>query len=261
MAGLVFIDGNMEDKPGTRFDLSCAPVLKGESCRYVSRGGLKLEKALDEFNIDLEGALAIDVGSSTGGFTDCMLQRGALSVYSVDVGYGQLAWKLRTDPRVVSMERTNARYLKTEDFPEGFDFATIDVSFISLKKILPALAPLMKKKAVAVALIKPQFEAGREKVGKRGVIKSMETHTEVLTDILDASNKIGFDVKGLTYSPVKGPNGNIEFLVCLQSTDGSEAFNGHPVKIFSNALSAVDPLMFGRLAAEVASEAHAGLDK
>lgn len=184
---------------------------------YVSRGGLKLEKAMAEFPIDLHGKTVMDIGASTGGFTDCMLQNGAKKVYSIDVGYGQLAWKLRTDPRVVSLERTNVRYLTPEQVPEPIDFFSVDVSFISLRLVLPVAQKFLAPGAQAVCLIKPQFEAGREKVGKKGVVRDRKVHAEVIQTIADFCVSIGFSVLGLTYSPVKGPEGNIEYLIYLQN--------------------------------------------
>ena len=184
---------------------------------YVSRGGLKLEKALAEFPIDLHGKTVMDIGASTGGFTDCMLQNGAKKVYSIDVGYGQLAWKLRTDPRVVSLERTNVRYLTPEQVPEPIDFFSVDVSFISLRLVLPVAQKFLAPGAQAVCLIKPQFEAGREKVGKKGVVRDRKVHAEVIQTIADFCVSIGFSVLGLTYSPVKGPEGNIEYLIYLHN--------------------------------------------
>ena len=192
--------------------------------RYVSRGGLKLEKAMASFPISLEGKVAADIGASTGGFTDCMLQNGAARVYAVDVGYGQLAWSLRGDPRVVCLERTNARYLNREQIPEELDFASIDVSFISLKLILPALRPLMKEGGQVAALIKPQFEAGREKVGKKGVVRDPAVHQEVLEHFLVHAEDAGFTVKGIDFSPIRGPEGNIEYLGYLEAGPGQARY-------------------------------------
>ena len=192
--------------------------IKGEGLPYVSRGGLKLERALQEFELDIQDKLILDIGASTGGFTDCALKNGAKKVYAVDVGYGQLAWSLRQDPRVVVMERTNARYLTTEDIPEAIEVITIDVSFISLRKLLAPLYALLKEDGFIIALIKPQFEAGREQVGKNGVIKEQTIHQQVIEDVITYSQKLNFIVKGLTYSPIKGPQGNIEFLLWLQKT-------------------------------------------
>lgn len=213
MAGVVFVDNKREDKPGAKFDENAEVYVKQDINPYVSRGGLKLEKALEEFEISLEGKVAIDIGASTGGFTDCMLKNGARKVFAIDVGYGQLAWELRNDERVVCMERTNIRYVKPEDIRELADFCSIDVSFISLKKVIPPALKLTNEEGEFVCLIKPQFEAGREKVGKRGVVREVSTHIEVVKDIVSFIFEKGLNVKGLSYSPVKGPEGNIEYLV------------------------------------------------
>lgn len=218
MAGIVYVNGNREDKPGSRFDEVCEIEIKKNINPYVSRGGLKLEKAMAAFEIDLKGKIAMDVGASTGGFTDCMLKNGAARVFAVDVGYGQLAWELRNDERVMNMERTNIRYVKPENIPVPLDFASIDVSFISLKKVLPVVYELLNPHGEVLCLIKPQFEAGREKVGKHGVVKSTEVHREVVEGIIDFSRQSGFSVKGLTYSPIKGPEGNIEYLLYLSKS-------------------------------------------
>jgi 23S rRNA (cytidine1920-2'-O)/16S rRNA (cytidine1409-2'-O)-methyltransferase len=212
MAGLVLVDGKRVDKAGAAVSDLAEITLKGQRLAYVSRGGLKLEKALDRFQIDLTGAVAIDAGASTGGFTDCMLQRGASKVYAVDVGYGQLAWSLRSDPRVISMERTNVRYLTPEVIPEPLDFASIDVSFISLKLILPAIRSLLKESGVVVCLVKPQFEAGKDQIGKKGVVRDPAVHLAVLEQFLQHAAESGFFVKDITFSPVRGPEGNIEYL-------------------------------------------------
>ena len=219
MSGLVFVDGQRVDKAGTAIPNDAQVEVRGNTLRYVSRGGLKLEKAMTIFGLRLNGCICADIGASTGGFTDCMLQNGASKVYSVDVGYGQLAWQLRTDPRVVNLERTNARYLTREQIPEEIDFFSVDVSFISLKIILPAVRPLLKDGGKAVCLIKPQFEAGREKVGKKGVVRDKAVHEEVVQMICDFAVENGYSVQGLTFSPVKGPEGNIEYLVFLQKSD------------------------------------------
>ena len=219
MAGQVLVNEQKIDKPGTPVAPEVTIRLLGNKLPYVSRGGLKLEKALQIFPITVEGKVVADIGASTGGFTDCMLQNGASKVYSVDVGYGQLAWQLRTDPRVVNLERTNARYLTREQIPEEIDFFSVDVSFISLKIILPAVRPLLKDGGKAVCLIKPQFEAGREKVGKKGVVRDKAVHEEVVQMICDFAVENGYSVLGLTFSPVKGPEGNIEYLVFLQKSD------------------------------------------
>jgi 23S rRNA (cytidine1920-2'-O)/16S rRNA (cytidine1409-2'-O)-methyltransferase len=212
MAGQVFIGTKRYDKAGMAVDENEKLEVRGQTLRYVSRGGLKLEKAMNQFPISLSGKIAADIGASTGGFTDCMLQNGAVKVYAVDVGYGQLAWSIRNDARVVCLERTNARYLTTEQIPDPLDFASIDVSFISLKLILPALRPLMKETGQVAALIKPQFEAGREKVGKKGVVRDPKVHLEVLEQVLKYADDADFTVKGLTFSPIRGPEGNIEYL-------------------------------------------------
>lgn len=226
MAGLVYVDGRKVDKAGTPVTAEAQLEVRGNAIPYVSRGGLKLEKALDTFPIDLAGVTAMDAGASTGGFTDCMLQRGAGKVYAVDVGYGQLAWSLRNDPRVVCMERTNVRYLTKEQIPDPLDFATVDVSFISLKLILPALRPLFKENGgQAVCLVKPQFEAGREKVGKKGVVRDPAVHLEVLEDFLGYASRNDYAVKGLTFSPIRGPEGNIEYLAHL-TVGGAGAYDG-----------------------------------
>ena len=213
MAGKVFVDGRRVDKAGEKVPVTANIEYKGEKLPYVSRGGLKLEKAMKNFPITLEGKVCMDIGASTGGFTDCMLQNGASKVFSIDVGYGQFAWKLRTDERVVCMERTNIRYVKPEDLGELVDFTSIDVSFISLKKIMPATIELLKDKGEVVALIKPQFEAGKEKVGKKGVVRDIEVHKEVVFGIIDYLIEHNINVLGVSYSPIKGPEGNIEYLV------------------------------------------------
>ena len=223
MAGIVTVNGNREDKPGARFEEDCNIEIRQNINPYVSRGGLKLEKAMLVFGIDLKGKTAMDVGASTGGFTDCMLKNGAVKVFAVDVGYGQLAWELRNDERVVNMERTNIRYVKPENISAALDFASVDVSFISLKKVLPVLFELLNPEGEVLCLIKPQFEAGREKVGKHGVVKSIEVHREVVEGIISFSQKTGFAVKGLTYSPIKGPEGNIEYLLYLSKSEATEA--------------------------------------
>lgn len=213
MAGQVFWEGKRMDKAGAAVPEEAKLEVRGQTLRYVSRGGLKLEKAMATFELpDLTGTVAIDAGASTGGFTDCMLQNGAAKVYAVDVGYGQLAWSLRQDPRVVCMERTNVRYLTKEQIPEPLDFGSVDVSFISLRLILPALRPLMKESGELVCLVKPQFEAGREKVGKKGVVRDKTVHLEVLEQFLDHAAASRFFVKDLTFSPIRGPEGNIEYL-------------------------------------------------
>ena len=216
MSGLVYVAGQKVDKPGTAVLNDAEIEVRGNALRYVSRGGLKLEKAMATFPIDLTNNICADIGASTGGFTDCMLQNGASKVYAVDVGYGQLAWKLRSDERVVCMERTNARYLDHEQIPDELDFASIDVSFISLKLILPAVCGILKEKGHVACLVKPQFEAGKEKVGKKGVVRDPEVHLEVLENFLVHAKESGFTVLGLTYSPIRGPEGNIEYLGYLE---------------------------------------------
>ena len=218
MAGTVYVNNQKVDKAG--FELKEGDVLevRGKTLQYVSRGGLKLEKAMQEFPITLEGKICMDVGASTGGFTDCMLQNGAVKVYSVDVGYGQLAWKLRTDERVVNLERTNFRYATREQIPDEVDFASVDVSFISLKHILPNLNTLLAPDGQAVCLIKPQFEAGKEKVGKKGVVRDLNVHLEVVENVIKLALENGFSVMGLQFSPIKGPEGNIEYLIYLNKS-------------------------------------------
>ncbi len=218
MAGIVYVNNQKVDKAG--FELKEGDVLevRGKTLQYVSRGGLKLEKAMQEFPITLEGKICMDVGASTGGFTDCMLQNGAVKVYSVDVGYGQLAWKLRTDERVVNLERTNFRYATREQIPDEVDFASVDVSFISLKHILPNLNTLLAPDGQAVCLIKPQFEAGKEKVGKKGVVRDLKVHLEVVENVINLALENGFSVMGLQFSPIKGPEGNIEYLIYLNKS-------------------------------------------
>ena len=221
MSGNVYVNGQKEDKAGTFFDeAKIALEVRESALRYVSRGGLKLEKAMGLWPIRLEDKVCADIGASTGGFTDCMLQNGAKLVYAVDVGYNQLDWKLRTHPQVVCMERTNARYLTREQIPEELDFFSVDVSFISLSLILPALRPLVKDNGQAVCLVKPQFEAGKDKVGKKGVVRDPAVHLEVLERFLDHAAQAGFTVRDLTFSPIKGPEGNIEYLGYLQAGEG-----------------------------------------
>ena len=216
MAGEVFVNGQREDKAGSKFDREAEIEVKGKVLKYVSRGGLKLEKAVEVYGLDLMDKTCIDIGSSTGGFTDCMLQNGAAMVYAIDVGTNQLAWKLREDKRVVSMEKTNIRYVTEEDIPEKADFASVDVSFISLTKVLPAAVNLLKDEAYMVCLIKPQFEAGREKVGKKGVVRDLSVHKEVIELVINFAIGLNLFIKGLTFSPVKGPEGNIEYLLYMQ---------------------------------------------
>ncbi len=222
MAGNVYVNGQKEDKAGTMFDIYAPIEVRGNELKYVSRGGLKLEKAMQQFPISLEGAVCMDVGASTGGFTDCMLQNGAVKVYAVDVGHGQLAWKLRQNPAVVCMEKTNIRYVTPEDIGEPVAFVSIDVSFISLTKVLTPVKALMEERGSLVCLIKPQFEAGREKVGKKGVVRERAVHREVVEMVMNHALELGFAVLGLAFSPIKGPEGNIEYLMYLQNTPTKE---------------------------------------
>ena len=215
MSGQVYVDNQKADKCGTSYDENVKIEVRGNTQKYVSRGGLKLEKAIDNFDFDLKDKITMDIGASTGGFTDCMLQNGAKKVYSIDVGYGQLAWKLRTDERVVNLERTNFRYVTDEQIKDKIDFSSVDVSFISLKHILPNLNKFLKDDGSAVCLIKPQFEAGREKVGKKGVVSDPATHLEVCEKVIGLAVENGFSVAGLDFSPIKGPEGNIEYLIYL----------------------------------------------
>ena len=215
MEGNVFVNNQREDKAGSSFEENVPIEIHGNTLKYVSRGGLKLEKAMNEFGLTLDGDICMDIGASTGGFTDCMLQNGATKVYSVDVGYGQFAWKLRQDPRVVCMEKTNIRYVTPEDIDDVLDFASVDVSFISLTKILEPARNLLRDGGQMVCLIKPQFEAGREKVGKKGVVREKSTHKEVLLKIIDFAFEIGLNIIGIDFSPIKGPEGNIEYLIML----------------------------------------------
>ncbi|HBA48054.1 MAG TPA: TlyA family rRNA (cytidine-2'-O)-methyltransferase [Lachnospiraceae bacterium] len=220
MSGNVYVDGQREDKAGAMFDPEKRVIeVKGNSLKYVSRGGLKLEKAVDVWDLSLEGKVCMDIGASTGGFTDCMLQGGAVKVYAVDVGHGQLAWKLRNDDRVVCMEQTNFRYMRREEIQDELDFASVDVSFISLTKILIPARELLKSGGQMVCLIKPQFEAGRDKVGKKGVVREASTHREVISRIVDYADMIGFNVLHLEYSPIRGPEGNIEYLLHLEKRE------------------------------------------
>ena len=219
MEGNVFVENQREDKAGATFDTEAEITVKGNTLKYVSRGGLKLEKAMKHFGITLEGKVCMDIGASTGGFTDCMLQNGAVKVYSVDVGYGQFAWKLRQDPRVVCMEKTNIRYVTPADIDDVLDFASVDVSFISLTKVLIPARELLRDGGEMVCLIKPQFEAGREKVGKKGVVRDKAVHEEVVERIIEFASQNGFFVKNLEYSPIKGPEGNIEYLVYIRKDE------------------------------------------
>ena len=242
MEGNVFVENQREDKAGATFDTEAEITVKGNMLKYVSRGGLKLEKAMTHFGITLEGKVCMDIGASTGGFTDCMLQNGAVKVYSVDVGYGQFAWKLRQDPRVVCMEKTNIRYVSPEDIGEPVDFSSIDVSFISLTKVLEPIRDYLTEDGEIVALIKPQFEAGREKVGKKGVVREKSTHHEVIEKVTSYAASIGFDILEIEFSPIKGPEGNIEYLVHLKKTQEL------PGKILAQNLETVVDSAFDTLA-------------
>ncbi len=222
MSGIVYVNNQKSDKPGEQIKEDAKVEVRGETLKYVSRGGLKLEKAMKCFPVKLDGCICADIGASTGGFTDCMLQNGAQKVYAIDVGYGQLAWKLRTDERVINLERTNFRYVTNEQIPEPLQFASVDVSFISLSLILPALRPLLMDNGKAVCLIKPQFEAGKENVGKKGVVRDKNVHIAVIEKIIGVALQCGFSVLGLDYSPVRGPEGNIEYLCFLQKSDNAQ---------------------------------------
>lgn len=229
MSGIVYVDGQKEDKAGSMFDETANVEVRGTTLKYVSRGGLKLEKAMTHFGVTLEGKICMDVGASTGGFTDCMLQNGAVKVYSVDVGHGQLAWKLRNDERVVCMEKTNIRYVTREQIAEPIEFSSIDVAFISLTKVLEPVKALLTPDGEVVALIKPQFEAGREQVGKKGVVRDKAVHLEVVERILAYASGIGFQILNLEFSPIKGPEGNIEYLVHLKNHEEGTACENMPV--------------------------------
>lgn len=222
MAGVVFVDGQREDKAGTMISDTAEIIVKDNSLKYVSRGGLKLEKSINEFNVDVNGKICMDVGSSTGGFTDCMLQNGAVKVYAIDVGRGQLDWKLRNDDRVVSMEKTNIRYVTPEQLADVPEFSSIDVSFISLSKVLPVVHTLLSPDGKVVALVKPQFEAGREQVGKKGIVREPKIHLEVIHKVIGFAVENGFYVMNLTFSPVRGMEGNIEYLIYLRKAAESE---------------------------------------
>lgn len=237
MAGLVYVDGQKADKAGMQVGEDANVELRGGSAKYVSRGGLKLEKAMQAFPVSLDGAVCMDIGASTGGFTDCMLQSGASRVYAVDVGYGQLAWSLRQDSRVVVMERTNIRYVTRERIGEELDFASVDVSFISLKLVLPVALKLLRDGGEAVCLIKPQFEAGRGNVGKKGVVRDMGVHISVVRDIAGFAGETGFSVLGLDFSPVKGPEGNIEYLLYLKKPGEKDDF--FPEKMSDETVSRI----------------------
>ena len=217
MSGIVYVDGQKEDKAGSVFADAAQIEVRGTGLKYVSRGGLKLEKAMTHFSLELSRKICMDVGASTGGFTDCMLQNGAAKVFAVDVGHGQLAWKLRNDPKVICMEKTNIRYVTRQEIPDGIDFSSIDVSFISLTKVLGPVKALLTEEGQIVCLIKPQFEAGREKVGKKGVVRDKKVHLEVIQTVMEFAQSLGFGVLGLEFSPIRGPEGNIEYLLYLQN--------------------------------------------
>ena len=242
LAGQVYVNGRKEEKPGAKFDIDSKIEVRGQTLRYVSRGGLKLEKALSSFPISLGGKVCMDIGASTGGFTDCMLQNGAAKVYSIDVGHGQLDQKLRNDRRVVYMEGFNVRYLTPKDLPDRPDFASVDVSFISLTMVLGPAVSVLSDKGEMVALIKPQFEAGRDKVGKKGVVRSHSVHEEVIRKIRDLAQASGLTVRGLTYSPIKGPEGNIEYLIWLSKSpqDGIALSDGMIAQIVRQAHDGLD---------------------
>ena len=256
MSGIVYVENEKEDKAGSTFEETSRIEVRGKTLPYVSRGGLKLEKAMKSFPIKLEGSICMDVGASTGGFTDCMLQNGAKTVFAVDVGHGQLDWKLRNDPRVVCMEKTNIRYVTKEQIDGAeLDFASIDVSFISLTKVLPPVYDMLRDGGEVVALIKPQFEAGREKVGKKGVVRDKSVHEEVIVKILDYAPTLGFQVLGLTYSPVKGPEGNIEYLVWLRKGGNVPADGTEAERLTGDEVGTLDIS-----AKRVVEESHAALD-
>lgn len=262
MAGQVLVDEQKIDKPGTAVKTEAKIRLLGDQLKYVSRGGLKLEKALQVFPVTVTGKVMADIGASTGGFTDCALQNGASRVYAIDVGYGQLAWKLRNDPRVINMERTNARTLDEHSLPEQLDAASIDVAFISLDKILPAVKKLLAPDAFVLALIKPQFEAGKEHIGKKGVVRDPEVHKEVIRRIITLAQEVGFSIGGLDFSPVKGPEGNIEYLLYLTTgsetgagkVDGTQVDRDKVVPEMQNAVLHID-------IDAIVTASHASLDK
>ena len=248
MSGNVFVDGQREDKAGTSFSEEVQIEVRGHALPYVSRGGLKLEKAMKNFDVSMEGKVCTDVGSSTGGFTDCMLQNGAVKVFAIDVGHGQLDWKLRQDDRVVCMEKTNFRYMTPENIPDVLDFASVDVSFISLDKILTPAYALLKEQGEMVALIKPQFEAGREKVGKKGVVRDPKVHEEVISRIVRHADEVSFEVLDLSYSPIRGPEGNIEYLIHLRKNPERTVYPDIPA-------------VFEKKIKEIVEEAHQELEK
>ncbi len=239
MSGQVYVNGQKADKPGVSYEETVELEVRGAVCPYVSRGGLKLEKALRDFGVKPIDYVCSDSGASTGGFTDCLLQQGARKVFAIDVGYGQLDWKIRSDPRVVVMERTNIRYVTPEDLGEALDLSVIDVSFISLKIVLPTIKNLLKPTGQVLCLIKPQFEAGKEKVGKKGVVREKSTHQEVLDNFVSLANELEFKILGLTFSPVKGPEGNIEFLAHL-SLDEAEGISPDTARVVDDAHNTLD---------------------
>lgn len=241
MAGDIYVDNQKADKCGQSYDENVNIEFRGKAPKYVSRGGLKLEKAIENFNLDLSGKITMDIGASTGGFTDCMLQNGAEKVYSIDVGYGQLAWKLRNDKRVVNLERTNMRKVTAEQVPDKIDFFSIDVSFISLKLLLPVARELLSENAEAVCLIKPQFEAGREKVGKKGVVRDPEVHIEVVESIYNFCLENGYSILNLDFSPIKGPEGNIEYLIHIRKSDDPKSYTDiTPKELVTNSHKELD---------------------
>ena len=256
MEGNVFVNNNREDKAGSTFAEDAPIEIHGNTLKYVSRGGLKLEKAIKNFDVSVEGKVCTDVGSSTGGFTDCMLQNGAVKVFAIDVGRGQLDWKLRQDPRVVCMEKTNIRYVTPEEIPDRIQFVSIDVSFISLTKVLGPVKALMEPDGEVVCLIKPQFEAGREKVGKKGVVREKSTHLEVIQMVMAYAAEIGFEIRNLEFSPIKGPEGNIEYLLYLHKPEqaSEETVTGEEALAKAEKECPVSP-------EQVVEEAHMELDK
>ncbi len=239
MAGIVYVNNQKSDKAGTNVKPDDIIEVRGEALKYVSRGGLKLEKAMKSFDISLDGCICADIGASTGGFTDCMLQNGAIKVYSIDVGYGQLAWKLRTDERVINLERTNFRYVTREQVPDELQFASVDVSFISLSLIIPVMRTLLCDGGRAVCLIKPQFEAGKENVGKKGVVRDKAVHIAVIEKIINLVRENNFSLLGLDFSPIKGPEGNIEYLCYIQKTDTPTACDYDAVSVVEASYKAL----------------------
>ena len=256
MSGIVYVDGQKEDKAGSMFEEKVNVEVRGTTLKYVSRGGLKLEKAMTHFGVQPQGKVCMDVGSSTGGFTDCMLQNGAVKVYAVDVGHGQLDWKLRNDPRVVCMEKTNIRYVTPDDIEDKIGLSSIDVSFISLTKVLGPVKALLADDGQVVCLIKPQFEAGREKVGKKGVVREKNTHLEVIRKVMEFASEIGFEILNLEFSPIKGPEGNIEYLLYLHKPEqaSEETVTGEEALAKAEKECPVSP-------EQVVEEAHRELDK